>query len=239
MICYGLCSYIIFRDLPLVIFIESFFFLKLGFNQFILINITDLFDLIWFICLKNAFFLSSLYFSYSVLSFFKPGWYKYQNLFQIKLCKNFFFIWISYLWIFYFYFLSSVLKFLTQWDIHYWRDLFQIKFELSLLNYVTWLLYIKFYVFFVFQFAYILLFWTYILLELKMLYLIIKNNKKQVFYMILCFLFLLSPPEISLQIFLLVITIFLLEIIYFFICFMVLNTNIQEYADYTATIKKF
>nr|WCH57939.1 Sec-independent protein translocase component TatC [Hypnea marchantiae] len=239
MLCSSLCSYIIFKNFSLVIFIESFFFSKLGSNQFILINITDLFDIIWYICLKNAFFLSSLYFGYSVFYFFKPGWYEYQTFFETKLFQNFVWIWFIYLLIFYFYFLPLVLKFLTHWDINYWEDLFYIKFELSLLNYVKWLFYIKFYFIFVFHFIYILIFWVYFLLELKMSYFILKKNKKQIFYVILCCLFFLSPPDLSLQIFLLIVTIFLTEIIYFFLCFKILYINIYNYANNTTTIKKF
>lgn len=46
LICCIMCIYIITQHLSLVVFLESFFFIKLGFNEVILINITDLFDLI-------------------------------------------------------------------------------------------------------------------------------------------------------------------------------------------------
>nr|WCH57771.1 Sec-independent protein translocase component TatC [Hypnea flava] len=221
--CCILCSYIIIRHLSSVIFIESFFFIKLGFNQVILINITDLFDLMWYTCLNNTLFCSSVYFCYSLVYFFKPSWYSYQEFYRLYLFKNLLNIGIFSLWVFYFYLLPLVLDFLTNWDINYFGDLVYIKFKLSLFHYITWVLCIKFYFIAITQ----LLSWFFIqvsfLIELKNVYFILKKYKKSVFYVILCVLYLISPPDICLQFFILILNIVLVEILYFYICFITQN----------------
>nr|WCH57699.1 Sec-independent protein translocase component TatC [Hypnea musciformis] len=238
MVCCVFCSFVIFKNLSLVIFIESFFFTTLGFRKFILINITDLVDLLWYICFQNALFSSSLYFGYSIFQFCNPGWYHYQNFIQVLLYKNGLKLWLLVLGIFYFYFLPLILTFLTQWKIHHWTDSFYVKFELNLFHYVIWVLYLKFYFVFIFYFIVLFLFQSYILVELKILYKMLKKNKKQIFYIILCLLFLMSPPDGFFQIFLLIITILLIEMMYFFMCFIITNTNIYSYAYGTTITKK-
>nr|WCH57675.1 Sec-independent protein translocase component TatC [Hypnea cryptica] len=238
MICCISCSFVIFKNLPLVIFIESFFFTTLGFHKFILVNITDLFDLLWYICLQNALFFSLAYFGYSIFQFCKPSWYQYQSFFQSKLYKNSLKLWFLLVSAFYFYVLPSILNFLTQWEINHWTDLFYVKFELNLFQYVLWVLYMKFYFIFIFHFIFLFLFQGYFLIELKTLYKMSKRYKKQIFYITLCLLFLVSPPDLPFQIFLLIITIFLMEIAYFLICFKIINKNICSYAYCTAIDKK-
>nr|WCH57627.1 Sec-independent protein translocase component TatC [Hypnea wynnei] len=237
-VCFLLCNYLIFKNISLVIFIESFFFFKLGFDQFILMNVTDLLDLMWYICLKNSLFFSSIYFYYSVVYFFKPCSYFYQYFYQIKLYSNFIKIGIFSLCVFYLSVLPLVLKFLTQWDLQYFKNLLHVKYELSLLYYVTWLFYIKFFFIFMCKFFSWLFVQIYFLVELKLLYTILSKFKKQIFYGILCFLYLLSPPEVVMQILLLIINMILVEAFYFYICFVMQNTNIYKYAYNTTTIKK-
>nr|WCH57795.1 Sec-independent protein translocase component TatC [Hypnea spinella] len=236
--CCALCGYLISQHLSLIIFIESFFFIKLGFNQVVLINITDLFDLIWYICLKNSLFFSIVYFCHSTTCFFKPSWYFYQEFYRIKLFQNLLSVSVLALLVFYSFVLPSVLKFLTNWDINYFGDLLYIKFQLSLLHYIIWALCIKFCFIFIALFLYWFFIQFYFLVELKVFYTVLKSYKKLVFYVILCFLYFLSPPDVFLQIFILIINTILIEMFYFYICFFIQNIKIYKYANNSTTFKK-
>nr|WCH58011.1 Sec-independent protein translocase component TatC [Hypnea brasiliensis] len=225
-LCSVFCGYIIIQHLSLVIFIESVLFIKFGFNQVILINITDLFDLIWHICLKHSLYFSSIYFYYSLIYFFKPGWYFYQYFYIFRSFKSLLNISICSLLVFYGYILPLILKFLTQWDINYLGDLLHIEFKLSLLHYIIWSLCMKFFFIFIIQFLVWIFIQFYFLMELKILYKRLKKYKNQIFYGVLCFLYLLSPPDLYLQILILILNVGLTEALYFLICFIIKNINI-------------
>nr|WCH57915.1 Sec-independent protein translocase component TatC [Hypnea nidifica] len=236
--CCMLCGYIVLQHLSLIIFLESILFTQLGFNQVILLNITDLFDLIWLICLKNALFFSSIYCYYSLVYFFKPSWYQYQDFYILQLFKNLLKMGFIFLFVLYMYILPLILVFLTQWDINFLKDTFYIKFQLSLLHYITWIFYIKFCFIFMSQFSVWFFTQFYFLIELKIFYKKLKKYKNQIFYGTLCFLYMLSPPDLSLQIFILILNMSLIETLYFYICFIIKNTNFYRHAYNTTTLKK-
>nr|YP_010732371.1 succinate dehydrogenase subunit 4 [Hypnea edeniana]WDY85167.1 succinate dehydrogenase subunit 4 [Hypnea edeniana] len=122
--------------------------------------------------------------------------------------------------------------------MNYFGDLLYIKFKLSLLHYIIWIFCIKF----CFIFMVLLLSWLYMqlyfLIELKTFYIILKKYKKLVFYGLLCFLYFLFPPDLLLQLPILILNIVLIEVFYFYICLIIQNTTSDKYANNTTTFKK-
>nr|WCH57963.1 Sec-independent protein translocase component TatC [Calliblepharis sp.] len=235
--CFIFCNFIIFCNLPLIFLIESYSFLKLYTSKFLLINITDLFDIIWYTCIQNSFLFSYIFFYYQLISFNKPGWYLYQHFFKDLLYKSSIFIILLFLLFYYFYYFHLILKFLTQWDIIYFKDILNIEFELSLLNYVKWLFWVKIYFGFLFYLVFLIIFKMFYLIYKKTLYIIFKFYKNQILFFIITFLFLLSPSEAYIQFLLLIISFLLVEFLFFFICFIIINSN-SIHANNSTIIKK-
>nr|WCH57651.1 Sec-independent protein translocase component TatC [Hypnea sp.] len=222
-LCFSFCILIIFYNITLVLLVESYSFIKLYNTKFILINITDLFDIIWLTCIQNAFLFSYIYFHYQIMVFNKSSWYIYQHIFKNALYKFINLLLLLCFLFFYLYFLPSILKFLTQWDIINFSDLLNVEFELSLLNYIKWILCIKFYFIIYIYFFFIILFKIFYFIKMKLFYINYKNYKKQIIFSIISISYLLAPPDIYLQFILFVIDLSLLEIVYFCVCFKVIN----------------
>nr|YP_009488826.1 protein translocase subunit SecY [Grateloupia filicina]AWD77497.1 protein translocase subunit SecY [Grateloupia filicina] len=228
-ISFTLCSIISIYNINWLLLVLTYPFLKFFTKKFITTHVTDLFDVIWTLTNSISFlFILPLTF-YQLLSFFKSGWYAYQiNI--LKTSYYYIYTTLSFITILcYTIFLPSTLNFLVYWEkIEQNNSLLIIDTEFRILNFVHWVLNFQYsFTFLIFLYLLIVfLLWT--LIKPIKVYLAIKSYRKQLSFYSLVLLFLLSPPEIFLQFYLIFFVITFYEAVFFFVCYKISNSN--EYA---------
>nr|YP_009490433.1 SecY [Gracilaria tenuistipitata]ARU07664.1 SecY [Gracilaria tenuistipitata]AWH62562.1 SecY [Gracilaria tenuistipitata]AWH62587.1 SecY [Gracilaria tenuistipitata var. liui]AXI97764.1 Sec-independent protein translocase component TatC [Gracilaria tenuistipitata] len=212
------CMIIASLNIYYLIFFEVYPFVIFEIKKFIVTNVMDLFNIVWFLIISKSFFFIFPYWVFHIYKFCSTSWYKYQLKFLKKsfniaflfslFCSNFF----------YFFLLPSILYLLTKWEIQN-TNLFGIFIEFRIISYVKWVLTFRYLIgSFSFFICLILLhIWT--LLTIDHIYFFIKHYRKVLLFILLCILFLLIPPDGFLQVFLIGFVFFLFEIVFLFICY--------------------
>nr|YP_010937578.1 protein translocase subunit SecY [Grateloupia asiatica]WKW95608.1 protein translocase subunit SecY [Grateloupia asiatica] len=233
-ISFILCGIISIYNINWLLLILTYPFLKLFTKKFITTHVTDLFDVVWILTNSFSFsFILPLTF-YHLLNFFKSSWQTYQ----INILKTTYYhacIVLSVITILcYTIFLPTTLNFLIYWEkIEQTNSLLMIDTEFRILNFVYWAL--NFHYSFAFlTFLYLVitfLFWT--LTKPTRIYFLIKLYRKQFSFCSLILLFFLSPPDVFLQFFLVLFVIIFYEIVFFFVCYKLSNSNHYAYSKST------
>nr|UAD89490.1 Sec-independent protein translocase component TatC [Gracilaria changii] len=221
-VSFSLCVIIASLNIYYLILFEVYPFTAYKLKKFIVTNIMDLFDVIWFLIISKSFFFVFPYWIFQLYKFNSSGWYIYQLKF---FRKSFFFsfcivfVIISFV---HFYLLPFILHFLTKWEVK--NDaLFDIFIEFRIINYIKWVLAFRYIIgslsFIVFLLS--LHFWF--LIKKHQVYFLVKYYRKSFIFITLCILFLVIPPDSFFQVLFLILVFAIFEIVFLFVCFKLCN----------------
>nr|YP_010395123.1 Sec-independent protein translocase component TatC [Grateloupia elliptica]UQJ72564.1 Sec-independent protein translocase component TatC [Grateloupia elliptica]UYI31696.1 Sec-independent protein translocase component TatC [Grateloupia elliptica] len=225
-ISFALCGIISIYNTNWLLLVLTYPFLKLFIKKFIITQVTDLLDVAWILANSISFSCILPLTFYQLLNFFKPSWYTYQ----ISILKRAFYYSFTVLSIVaiscYTIFLPTTLNFLTYWEkIERNRSILVIDTEFRILNFICWVLNFQYSLaFLIFLYVTIAsLLW--ILMKLTEVYFLVKLYRKQLSFFSLVLLFFLSPPDVFLQFFLAFFVTIFYEVVFFFVCYKVSNSN--------------
>ena len=203
-------------------------FLKFSNKKYIITHTTDFINLLWLLSFSTSGFVTFPLFFYHLVQFSKASWYSYQ----LKLIKKLLFIPFilscNLLIFCYTNFLPLVLHFLTQWNIDRISNFVNVEVELRLLNYLIWVLTFKYNFIFLIYFFTTLSIFAIFLITAKNIYKIIKYHRKKFSFISILIFFLLAPPDIFLQFFIIVSICLFYEIIFFNICYQVCKLELRK-----------
>nr|AHX02468.1 SecY [Plocamium cartilagineum] len=230
-ISFIICVIISFWYFKSILLLETYPVIKGLFGKFIIIHITEIFDIIFLLVFSMSFFFCIPLFIYQIYCFFTSSWYFYQ----IQFAKNllfFYYILIILIYSYYYYsILPNTLLFFTQWmflqDTNYFLNM-EITFHVFL--YVNWVLTFR-YNFIIFLLVIFLLCIHLILLyPILYFYMIIKLYRKQLLFLSITIIYIIIPPDVILQIILILFLIIIYEVGFFLICYKFINFNDNNYA---------
>lgn len=238
-ISFGLCTIIAFFNINILLLVETYPYLKFANKQFIVIHTTDLINVIWTLSTSVSFLFVFPFYFYQLFLFFKSSWYTYQIEFiKTNIIVSVLF-YITSFFVCYIYVIPMFLKFLSQWEVKYFKNTLSILFDLRIFDYINWILLMKYSICCFIYVITLFIIKVYYLVNFKKIYKLIKLYKKQVFFINLLFLFILSPSDLFLQLYLIFLNFILIEFFYFLFFYITTNYFNQTNAYSTTTFKKF
>jgi len=215
---YTLCLFIFFYKMEDLFLLEVHPLVKLTNKRFIVTTLTDFIDVVWFLSVyMSNFFLYPLFFYHSI-SFFCNSWYNYQLKFYKKLLGISFLVFFICFFIIHYTFLPLLFNFFLYWEIKEDSSLLRIETETTLVSYVTWTLNFKsiFCSFLIFFILSSIIFFNFA--TNKRIYNFVKYNKNTLTFSFILLLFLLTPPDFSMQLLIVISSFFINDILFFFAC---------------------
>nr|YP_009130777.1 SecY [Agarophyton chilense]AKA27632.1 SecY [Agarophyton chilense]ASP44560.1 SecY [Agarophyton chilense]UAD89515.1 Sec-independent protein translocase component TatC [Agarophyton chilense] len=218
------CMIIASLNIYYLILFEVYPFVIFEIKKFIVTNVMDLFSIVWFLIVSKSFFFTFPYCIFHISRFCTTSWYQYQLKFFSKSFNTAFLFSLICLNIFYFCLLPFILHLLTKWEI---RDtnLFGIFVEFRIVSYVKWVLAFRYFIGSLSFLVGLIVIHSWTLLTIDRIYFFIKYYRKVFLFGSLCFLFLLIPPDVFLQAFLIGLVFFIFEIVFIFICYKFCSIN--------------
>lgn len=221
------CFLISLQNIELLLLIETYPFLKFANKKFIVTHTTDLINAAWNIATAMSYFLTFPLFVYQLIQFFKPSWYKYQitfakKLFIIPLVISYIFILLCYYKIF-----PSVLNFLTQWNFSQLKLILNVEIEFRIINYLIWILTLRNCFWFLSYFFVMLIILFLFFIFVKNIYNLIKFQRKNLCFLNIVVLLVLTPPDIFLQFFIIFSSFIFYETIFCIICYKICNSKLK------------
>ena len=216
---FTICLIIAFQNIELLLLVETYPFLELSHKKFIVTQTTDLINSIWLLVFSNSFFVVFPMFFYQIIGFSKTGWYCYQLDFSIKILI--FPLVICYVSVFFCYFkiFPVILNFLTHWNLDQIKVFLSLEIEFRILNYLHWILLLRYcFSFLTYIFVMLIIQINYLVFS-QNIYAIIKYHRKKICFSTILVLFILAPPDIFLQFFIIFITFVIYEFIFFILCY--------------------
>nr|YP_004062237.1 SecY [Plocamiocolax pulvinata]ADR03253.1 SecY [Plocamiocolax pulvinata] len=230
-ISFIICISVSFLYFESILLLEIYPVIKGLFGNFIIIHITEVFDIIYLSILSMSCFCIMPLFIYQFYCFFNIGWYFYQ----IQFVKKNLFIYNSFIIILLFFYYYSILPntlfFFTQWSFFKKISFFlNIEIDFNVFLYITWVLKLRY--------NFIVLLLGILLLSVHLglfypvwlFYILIKFYRKQLFFLSVTIIYFIIPPDIFLQIILILFLIIIYEVIFFLICYKFVNFNDNNYA---------
>ena len=208
-----------FHYIEFIFLFEIFPLIRLSHQKFIATHITELFDSV----LQTCFFMVSIngfpLISYHILTFFTSGWFNYQvTLMWRYLFILLLFVFLSFLFTNIF-LLPKVFNFFTQWEIFQENKILHISLEARIYLYLQWINRIYNSISFFFSLSLIILFLILLFVPPYKFYSFIKLCKKQILFIQILLLFVLSPPDFWVQLLLIFTSSLFLELSFFISCF--------------------
>lgn len=208
-----------FYYVELIFLFEISPFIKLSHKKFIATHITELFDSV----LQTCFFMASIngfpLITYHILTFFVSCWFNYQ----ITLIRYYLlFLFSSLLFSFSFtniFLLPKMFNFFAQWETVQKNAILHVGLETRIYLYIQWTNCTYSSISFFCLLLLVLLFLVLLFITPFRLYLFIKLYKKQTLFIVILVLFILLPPDLWVQSFLVFISFLLLELLFFMSCF--------------------
>ena len=227
-ISFFLCIIISFYYIELLLLIETYPFLEFSRKKFIVTHTTDLINMVWSLIISTSFFMVFPTFFYQLIQFSKASWYLYQlkfcnKLFIIPLIIYYFSIIICYFKLF-----PLLLEFLIQWQLLYSKTFLNIVIELRILDYISWILSLRYCFCFLIYIFVLLLINLLVFVFIKNVYWILKFHRHKFCFLNIFSLFILAPPDILLQFFIILFCFIFYEIIFFIICYKIYNNKAQN-----------
>nr|ATG87358.1 SecY [Gracilaria chouae] len=210
-----------------ILFFETYPFLKFTSRKFIVTNVMDLFDVICLLFFSKAFFFIFPYVIFQLYKFNSSSWYTYQCIFFKKCIK---FAFISSLLILICKSIrtkSSILYILTKWEIKN-NHLFTILVEFRIISYIQWVVVFRYSISSFTFLGILLLRHAWVLLKISQIYFLIKHYRKSLIFVILCILFLLTPPDGFLQFLLIMLIFSIFEIVFLLVCYKLHNKEFNK-----------
>nr|AVK39573.1 Sec-independent protein translocase [Sheathia arcuata] len=214
-----------FYYIEFIFLFELYPLIKLSHKKFIATHITELFDSV----LQMCFFMISIngfpLIAYHIFTFFKSSWFNYQ----ITLVWRYLFILLILVYLSFFFtnifLLPQMYNFFTQWEMFQESKILHISLEARIYLYLQWINCTYNSISFFFSLSLIILFLILLFLPPYKFYLFIKLYKKQILFIQILILFILSPPDFWVQVFLVFASSLLLEFFFFISCFRVNQTK--------------
>ena len=224
-ISFSCCSLIVFYRIEVLLLLETYPFLKFTDKKFLVTHTTDLINLVWYLVFSTSFFAVFPVFFHQLIQFSKSSWYKYQlefskNLFIFPLLFYYMCIILCYLKLF-----PLVLNFLTEWKLTKIKTFLDIKIEFRILNYINWISSLKYCLSFSSYLFLLLIIHIWFLFTFKNIYKIMKFHRKKICFLSIFFLFILAPPDILLQFFILLNNYLFYEVVFFILCYKLCNSK--------------
>jgi len=223
---YLFCWLVCFNNIETIFLFEVYPLLSiLPKKRFILTQITQLFNIIWYFSIIIAAIISYPLAVFKLKSFLTSGYYAYQ----IKLYNNFIIknlVMASFIYILiHFHLIPNLISFFLYWEISNDYSLLRIEAEISLYFYLLWSTSFKF----ILTFTFIVLnkmltIFTYIF-NVSHFYIYFLKLKKVFIFNLVCLFFLLTPPELVIQILIICCTYVIIESFFFCVCMKYLIKN--------------
>nr|YP_009295541.1 SecY-independent transporter protein [Mastocarpus papillatus]AOL58025.1 SecY-independent transporter protein [Mastocarpus papillatus] len=218
------CIIITFLNVQTLLLVETYPFLQFLSKKFIVTGTTDLIDVVWVLVFSTSLLSSFPLFFYQLIQFSKNSWYIYQISFSLKLLISSLTVYLVSLVFCYTTFLPVVLEFLAQWETKQTGSILNIKIEFRILSYIRWILSFRY----VFSFSILTVFlWVtfiYLLLNPIIAYRTVKSRRKLFVFLTIFSFFLLIPPNVFLQFFIISNAFIFYEVLFFFFCYKTYNT---------------
>lgn len=200
----------LFEVLPIVTFLLQ--------KRFIVTQLTQLFNTIWFICTILGFTFTFPLFVYHIGLFFGSGWYIYQiRLYKLVLNSFYQIFLITYLFN-HLFLIPCIIKFFLYWEILDEYSLLRIEAEISISFYIEWIFIFKFLISFLLSTTILFIITLLYFLRIKYLYSIVLSQKNFFVFIGLFILMFLTPPDFLVQLLLIVISFGFFELFLFFTC---------------------
>nr|YP_009541960.1 preprotein translocase subunit SecY [Synarthrophyton chejuense]AYR06630.1 preprotein translocase subunit SecY [Synarthrophyton chejuense] len=231
-ISYSLCFFMLFIHIDVIFLFEVYPFISLLTRRFIVTQITDFVDVIWYLLSFFSFLFTYPLTLYHFNSFLFNSWKKYQIIFFTKLSNNFFFFFFFFYLLNHVFLLFNILIFFLQWEYSNDISLLRIESEITILSYITWVLLFKtsFSMFISWFFFKTLL--IYFFIDLFNLYNFIKLYKSMLIFIFIFFIFILTPPDFFLQLFSSFFIFIFFDFWFFFLCIKFYKLNTTNDANY-------
>nr|YP_010199857.1 Sec-independent protein translocase component TatC [Crassiphycus usneoides]UAD89865.1 Sec-independent protein translocase component TatC [Crassiphycus usneoides] len=229
-ISFFLCVILASLNTYYLILFEVYPFILYELKKFIVTNIMDLFDVIWFMIISKSFFFVFPYWTFQLYKFSSSSWYKYQLKFFKKSYYFSFLLTFFSLGFLHFSLLPLILYFLTKWEIKK-GDLFSVFVEFRIISYIKWVLTFRYFVGSLIFVIFLLTLHLWFLIKINRIYFLIKYYRKSFIFGILCILFLVTPPDSFLQVFFLILIFLIFETVFLFVCYKLCNIKILKYAN--------
>lgn len=220
-----LCATIVFFNINTLLLIETYPYLQFKSKQFIVLCSTDLINVIWLLSTSVSFLFVFPFYIYQLFIFFKISWYKYQVWFiKINIVTSVIMYTVASI-LCYLYVIPFTLEFLSQWEIKYFKSILSVSFSLHIFDYIDWVLSLRYCIcYFIFLMT-LCITQIYFLLSFVEIYSLMKMYKKQTLFMIILSLFIVFSLDLVLQLFLILNIFILIELVYYSICYVVINSS--------------
>nr|YP_009316524.1 SecY-independent transporter protein [Kappaphycus alvarezii]AOV83607.1 SecY-independent transporter protein [Kappaphycus alvarezii] len=206
-----------------ILLVEIYPFLEFSTEKLLATRVTDLIDIVWILSLYNSLLFVYPLFVYHLIVFLKMGFYNYQIYVLLRVIKLSTLIYMIVFTFLHLYFLPNLFSFLLSWKISSFENLLNVKTELRITYYVDWILSTKCFISSIVYWLSIIISKVLLIMNLNKIYEKAKRHKKQTLFLMVLFLFLLFPSDVYLQFGLLLISSFLVELIFLSLCYMIKN----------------
>nr|WDA66145.1 preprotein translocase subunit SecY [Lithothamnion corallioides] len=226
---YCICLVILFLNIEILFLFEIYPFMNITNNRFISTRLTDFVDVVWTL----SAFMSTLFvlplFVYHINSFFYNSWYTYQINFFKKLIRISIISFLITYFIIHNNLLSSIFTFFLYWEITEESSLLRIEAETTILSYMNWILFFKSLFSFLFSLGLFNLLILLNFIKIKYIHKYFKLYKNIFIYLFIFLSFLITPPDLFLQLFIILFNLILFNLILFILCIQFYKTNVKVY----------
>jgi sec-independent protein translocase protein TatC len=208
-----------FYNIEFLFLFEVYPFIKSTHKKFIATHITELFNSVLQTCFFVTYISEFPLLVYHVLAFFSTCWFAYQLTllrFYTFLVLLLFFQTLFFTNI---YLLPKVFVFFTQWEALQNVTLFQVELEVRIHTYLLWVNHIYSFINFSFSFFLTTLFLFVLFISPYQFYSYLNSYKKQVTFTAILIFMVILPPDFWIQLVLIVLSFFFIEVIFFLSCF--------------------
>lgn len=226
LVSYLLCWIVFFNYIEILFLFEVYPLLYvLSTKRFILTQVTQLFNSIWFFSLVMSTIFTYPLLTYQFKYFLSSSWYSYQiRLYSNLTKKNEFLFVIIYLSI-HFFLIPNILIFFLYWEVSDEYSLLRIEAEISFYYYLLWLTTFKLTLIIILIILIKIFMLIFYIIDVNLSYFYLLKFKKIFIFSIICFLFLLTPPEFISQIFITFCVSLFVELFFFHTCIKYLIKN--------------
>nr|YP_004062188.1 SecY [Gracilariophila oryzoides]ADR03204.1 SecY [Gracilariophila oryzoides]APC24937.1 Sec-independent protein translocase [Gracilariophila oryzoides] len=223
-ISFCLCLIVNSFNIYNILFFETYPSLKFSPQKFIVTDVMDLFDVIYILFFSKSFLFIFPYAMFQLYKFNSSNWYIYQWVFFKKSLKLAFLFSLAVLIFIHIGLLPSILQFLTKLETNM-DPTINIFVEFRLINYVKWVLTFRYFISSLSFISFLIFFQIWFLLSTEWVYFFTKYYRKIFIFSALFILYLVTPPDGFSQIFFIIFTFVIFEIVFLFVCYKLSNIN--------------
>nr|YP_010555071.1 SecY-independent transporter protein [Kappaphycus malesianus]UYR20492.1 SecY-independent transporter protein [Kappaphycus malesianus] len=217
------CLILALIKIDVILLFEIYPFLEFSTEKLLATRVTDLIDVVWILSFYNSLLFVYPLFVHHLIVFLKMGFYNYQTYVLLRVIKLSTLIYMIVFAFLHLYFLPNFFSFLLSWKISSFENLLNVKTELRITYYIDWILSTECFISSVVYWLSIIISKVLLTMNVDGIYEKAKRCKKQTLFLMVLSLFLLFPSDFYLQFGLLLISFFLVELIFLSLCYMIKN----------------